>query len=398
MRIILINHFPLDGSGSGTYTKNIAIHLVKKGHQVCVVMPENEKDFKRYEGIVYYPVYFTYKEKINEALPFNFPCFTSHPRSDMTFGELSDKQFSAYMLSFEKTIGTAVDEFKPDIIHAQHIWLLSYSASLTKIPYVITAHGTDLMGCDEFPKYKEYAVQAACGAKKIITISKDSDELVKEKFPESAYKSVIVKNGYDPAVFYPEKIEAVDLLSEFGIMPQKYLVFFAGKLAHFKGVDVLLEAAKQYEGEYKNQIVTVIAGDGELSGMLKKKRAEYELQNVHFLGNLPQPVLRKFYSAADVTAVPSRREPFGLVAIEALACGSPVVATDQGGLSDFINEKVGALADVDDAVGLADCICDIITKRNCYELRNYVAEYAYNNYSQGKIIDDVIHIYETALK
>lgn len=398
MNVLLINHFPLEGSGSGTYTKNIAINLAKKGHKVCVVMPENETDYIRYDNIDIYPVYFTYKEKIQGALSFNFPCFTSHPRSNFTFGKMSETEFNEYMESFRNVLNKAINEFKPDIIHAQHIWLLSYLVKETNIPYVITSHGTDLMGCDAFPQYAKYAEAAADNALAIITISKDSDALVGERFPECREKSVIVKNGYDPSVFYPESVDKNALLSEFGILPQQYLVFFAGKLAHFKGVDVLLEAAKQYEGEYKNKIVTVIAGDGELSASLKARREEYKLKNVHFLGNLTQVVLRKFYSAADVSVVPSRREPFGLVAIEALACGSPVVATAQGGLVDFINDDVGGLVAVDDAVELAERIIEVITTKNDSKTREYVSKYAFDNYSQDKLITDVIAIYEDALK
>ena len=54
MRIMLVNHFPLDGSGSGTYTKNIAVHLAMRGHQVCVVFPENEAP-QEIPGAVFHP-------------------------------------------------------------------------------------------------------------------------------------------------------------------------------------------------------------------------------------------------------------------------------------------------------------------------------------------------------
>ena len=58
MKVLLINHFPLEGSGSGTYTKNIALHLQKRGHEVCVVFPENQP-FSLLPGIRMYPVIFS---------------------------------------------------------------------------------------------------------------------------------------------------------------------------------------------------------------------------------------------------------------------------------------------------------------------------------------------------
>lgn len=105
MKILMINHFPLAGSGSGTYTRNLAVHLAELGHEVCVVLPENTADYEEVKGIRLHPVFFTAdgngedsdvpEDKLGTsmeyALPFNFPCFTSHPRSIMNFGMLSEK-------------------------------------------------------------------------------------------------------------------------------------------------------------------------------------------------------------------------------------------------------------------------------------------------------------------
>ena len=320
MRILLVNHFPLTGSGSGTYTRNIAVHLMKKGHETCIVMPENTTNIDSIPGAKMYPVFFTNDEEIGDALPFNFPCFTTHPRSTITFFDLDDTQLEMYITAFEKTIAKAVDEFKPDIIHGQHIWILSWIAAKTGIPYVLTAHGTDLMGYQRSDRFRKYADEAAAGAKRIITISNDNNELVRELFPGSADRVTFMQNGYDPERFYPEPVSADKIQESFNIMLQKKLVLFAGKLAHFKGVDVLIEAAHLYEGERPDEIVTLIAGDGELASQLKKQVKEYKLRNTYFLGHLDTPQLRGLYSIADVSIVPSRREPFGLVAVEALAC------------------------------------------------------------------------------
>ena len=87
MKILLINHFPLAGSGSGTYTKNLAVSLARLGIQVTVILPENTEDFTPVPGIRLVPVYFTPEdgsEAPEGALPFNFPCFTTHPRSTKT--------------------------------------------------------------------------------------------------------------------------------------------------------------------------------------------------------------------------------------------------------------------------------------------------------------------------
>ena len=393
MKVLLINHFPIAGSGSGTYTRNIAVHLMKKGHQTCVIMPENMAKYSTIPGAGMYPVFFTYDETIKDALPFNFPCFTTHPRSTMTFFDLDDAQLEAYLSAFEKVIAKVIDEFKPDVIHGQHIWLLSWLAGKTGIPCVVTAHGTDLMGFQKSSRFRQYATEAALGAKRIITISNDNDELVKELFPASADRAVFMRNGYDPERFYPERLTKPQLESKFNIQLQKKLVMFAGKLTYFKGIDVLLEAARLYEGERPGEIVTVIAGDGELARQLKKQTKDFMLKNVYFMGSLDISQLRGLYSTADVCVVPSRREPFGLVAVEALACGSVVIATNQGGLPDIINDDVGALVEVDDAFGLSEAIIQELYRPDREERKKAAAKYAFEKYAQDSLMDALIDIY-----
>ena len=395
MKVLIINHFPIAGSGSGTYTRNIAVHLVKKGHEVCVIMPENTMQYNKIPGVLLYPVFFTYDESIKNALPFNFPCFTTHPRSTTSFFDLNDNQLEAYLSAFDKAIEAAIAKFKPDVIHAQHIWLLSWLAKKTDIPYVVTAHGTDLMGYQKSGRFRQYAHEAALGAKRIITISNDNDELVHQLFPDCAGKTVFMRNGYDPERFFPEALSQDQLLDRFGIMPLKRLVLFTGKLTYFKGVDVLLDSARLYEGERPGEIVTILAGDGELLQQLKKQAEGYALKHTHFIGYLDISQLRGLYSVADVSIVPSRREPFGLVAVEALACGSPVVATNQGGLPDIVNDQVGALVNVDDAFGLSAAILRELYRPDRRERGQYAAKYALEKYAQASLIDSLVDIYST---
>jgi len=181
----------------------------------------------------------------------------------------------------------------------------------------------------------------------------------------------------------------------FDIKLKNKLVLFVGKLAHFKGVDVLIEAIRLYENEYPKDITTIIAGDGELATSLKKQAQDGNLHDLHFMGHLNSTQLRELYSTADVSLVPSRREPFGLVAIEALACGCPVIATNQGGLTDIITDEVGALVDVEDAPGLAAAIRKEIYHPDRAQRGKNAAKYALNNYAQGSLMETLIKIYNS---
>jgi len=395
MKVLMINHFPLDGSGSGTYTRNIAVHLQKKGHEVCIVMPENTKDFAPVPDVSIVPVYFQHKEVIEGMLPFNFPCFTTHPRSIMTFNDLDNEQLEEYLSAFERAIKKIVEEFKPDMIHGQHIWLLSWLAIKTGIPYVVTAHGTDLMGYKKWERFRKYADETAIGAKKIITISNDNDDLVRELFPTCGDKAVFMQNGYDTERFYPEPVSREHIEKMFDVKLKDKLVFFAGKLADFKGVDILIEALRLYESKYPGEVTAMIAGDGELAPALKKQAKDSNLNDLHFLGHLNSTQLRGLYSTADVSLVPSRREPFGLVAIEALACGCPVIATNQGGLTDIINDDVGALVNVEDAEDLARAIREELHVKDRAQRGKNAAKYALENYAQDSLMDTLIGIYNS---
>ncbi len=396
MKILIINHFPLEGSGSGIYTKNLAKELTKIGHNVEVIFPENQT--VRKEDFRIRPIMFRNNSNENYEVDFNFPCFTSHPRSNNTFYELNEKQMKDYIDIMVRVTREEAEKFQPDIIHAQHLWIAPYAAYKTGIPYVATAHGTDLKGFIEDKRYHPYALKGAQNAQKVITISKQVDREVSELYHIEDKKRQIVYNGYDTNLFKVKDLSRKEVLAKFGIDDNPdNIVFFAGKLAHFKGVDILLKAAKIYENQMKEKTMTLIAGNGILYEELKKLRDFLKLKRTFFLGHVNQEQLGDLFNIADVSTVPSRTEPFGLVAIEALACGTPVVGTNQGGLLDFINTEIGVLVDVEDDIALAEAIINELVRPDKIERRKQAHEYAVNNFSWDNTIKEVEKIYQEVI-
>lgn len=143
--------------------------------------------------------------------------------------------------------------------------------------------------------------------------------------------------------------------------------------------------------------LTLIAGDGELRGKLEEQARRLNLRNVKFLGNQPQAILKDIYNIANVSCVPSRREPFGLVAAEAMACGTPVIATNEGGLPDFINENVGILVPVDNAEELAVAVRQVLDGERVFD-RQGISEEAKANHSVDKKVDEFKERYLIAMK
>ncbi|MBR2559338.1 MAG: glycosyltransferase [Firmicutes bacterium] len=405
MKILLINHFPLAGSGSGTYTKNLAVSLVTRGHEVAVVLPENAEDFERVLGIEFFPVYFTPedgREAPAGALPFNFPCFTTHPRSTFSFGDMDPVELGEYIEAFRSAIKRAVSCFRPDVIHGQHVWILSSLAAGLGIPLVLTVHGTDLMGYERWPELGSFARAAIDASEAVIAISRDNVDLVRRHFPEARDKIVFMRNGYDPGVFFPEEAGRQGVLSPYGLPEEDYMgkkiVIFAGKLTYAKGVDILLRAVSSYEKK-RPDILTLIVGDGEEMQMLRGLAEELGLRGVRFLGNVGQNALRRLYNISDVDVVPSRREAFGLVAIEAMACGLPVVAADRGGLSDFVSGSVGALVKPEDPEAFADAVLRTLDRAEAagQGWSSDIHGFARGSYAQDKIIHELEDLYGRCL-
>lgn len=382
---MLINHFPLSGSGSGVHTINIAKSLVKLGHQVSIIMPENEIVKSSIPGIILHPVLFNTKE-----LPFNFPCFTTHPRSTTTFYELDDRQYSDYKRCFREEIGKVIKEFKPDIIHSGHIWTLSSIASEFGVPVVITAHGTDLLGIKKGDKrYINDALDAYEKASAIIAISQDNANLTMEIFGESD-KVRLIPNGYDSSIFKKKNCDKKEVLKKYGIDKNyEKIVCFAGKFTEIKGIDTLLKACEIYEDE---DTLTLLAGGGALLEDMKQYARDLGLKNVIFLGNLPPVQLQEIFEIADVSTVPSRSEAFGLVAIEAIACGTPVVASKVGGLPTIVNNDVGSLIDVDDYQKLAEKVKYWLAIKDKVD-SDALSRYALENYSQDKFTNELYELY-----
>lgn len=406
MKILFVNHFPLTGSGSGVYTANLAKSLNRLGHEVAIVFPENRQKYEEYEGISLYPVFFKGEENIpnEEQLDMNFPCFTTHPRSTFNFREMTDEQKEQYEKAFMKKINSVIEDFKPDIVHAQHIWTLAGISAVCcnkhNIPLVVTCHGTDLMGIKDEKERNEnwgtkWANYAVDYTDSIVTISKDSNALAEEYLPKSKEKNVWIRNGVDSHVFFPNKnIDKKEVLNKLGIdKDYKKVVSFVGKLTDFKGVDVLIDSIPMYENP---DTLTLIAGDGELRPSLEQQAKDLNIQNLKFLGNQPQSTLNEIYNIANCSTVPSRREPFGLVAAEAMLCGTPVIATNQGGLPDFVTPDVGTLVDVEDSKGLANAINSVLTGEKTFD-RDHIAEKIKEEYSQDALIHRFEDVYKKAI-
>lgn len=393
MKVVLINHFPLMGSGSGVYTLNLAKYLKQKGNEVVVIVPENEKCIHGEYDFEVVPVRFN-----TEELPFNFPCFTTHPYSENTFYNLTSEEYNQYCLAFDKILKDVVANFNPDIIHCGHIWTLSRLASFYGIPLVITAHGTDLIGfnnCVNEPNaYIDDALEAYNKASKIITISKDNLKLVENIFGVND-KNIMMPNGYDKEMFHINKTDRKEFLTDLGIAKNyKNVISFVGKFTEIKRIDVLIKAYAEIQND---DTLLLLAGDGELFDEMNKLAYSSNISNIRFLRNRPQNFLCNLFNISDVSVVPSKDEAFGLVVIESLACGTPVIGANSGGIPDIINDQNGLLFEVDNVEDLKDKLEYFLSNKEKYD-RASISKGVLDKYSQDNFINYLIYNYESILK
>jgi D-inositol-3-phosphate glycosyltransferase len=231
-----------------------------------------------------------------------------------------------------------------DLVHS-HYWLSGVAAmrlaAQWDVPHITMFHTLGRLKQLANPNAPEPALrlemeqhlvqQADC----IIAATSDERMQMIRSCGATASQIEVIPCGVDLKLFVPQ--ERLQARKQLGLKPNLPVLLFAGRLDPFKGPDLLLRAATLMEQEA--QIVIVggkLDGDKDLQ-KLHALAAELNIdQRVHFLGARPQQELPLLYSAADVTVVPSYHESFGLVAVESLACGTPVVATRAGGLTSVV--------------------------------------------------------------
>jgi glycosyltransferase involved in cell wall biosynthesis len=118
--------------------------------------------------------------------------------------------------------------------------------------------------------------------------------------------------------------------------------------------------------------------------------------NVEFIGIKSPSEVADYMRKSALLVLPSRRETFGTVLIEALACGTPVVATDCGGPVDIVNKNVGLLVPVDDPKSLSDSMMSVIKERTVFD-RQKIREYALTNFSWDRLASQTVALYEQAM-
>jgi glycogen(starch) synthase len=258
----------------------------------------------------------------------------------------------------------------PDVVHA-HDWLVAQSAvtlaQVTGAPLVATIHATESgrhqgrlptrlsVAIDSVERWLTHEASA------VITCSRTMRDEVRRLFGLSDEVSV-VPNGIDPRRWrVPAEARATARERATAGAPDAPLLVFAGRLSHEKGVQTLLDGLPRLRRAHPG-LRLLVAGTGPHEAeLVARARTLRVLRAVEWAGFVPEAQLAPLFAAADVAVVPSLYEPFGIVALEAAAAGTPLVVAEVGGLADLVANGVAAASFVPgDPVSLTAAVEEVL--------------------------------------
>jgi alpha-maltose-1-phosphate synthase len=319
-------------------------------------------------------------------------------------------------LSVDLSITAAVDGL--DLVHS-HTWYANHAGHLSKllydVPHVVTAHSLEprrpwkaeqLGGGYRLSSWVEKTAYESADA--IIAVSEGMRADVLDCYPDLDPSRVkVVRNGIDSSSYHP--VTEADALRHYGVDPDRPIVVFVGRITRQKGVGHLIAAAHQIDHDAQ---LVLCAGAPDTPEIAEETtRAVSELAaarpGVYWIQKMLQPAeVRQFLSHATVFVCPSVYEPLGIVNLEAMACGTAVVASDVGGIPEVVDDgRTGLLVHYDKAdesafrVGLADAVNTLLGDPDRAKAMGAAGrERAVTEFSWASAAEQTVEVYRSVLE
>ena len=295
-----------------------------------------------------------------------------------------------------------VKNIKFDIIHG-HDWLIAYTARVLRksfgIPLIATIHATEYgrnCGIHNDMQRTINSVESWLinEADRVIVNSNYMWNELLSIFNTDNRKLRIINNGIDLRKF--DNAAADRVFRQNYAAGNEKIVFFVGRLVNEKGVHVLLNAIPKILENY-NDIKFVIAGKGPcLNNLIELSKQLNITHKVYFTGFVSEEVLLKLYKCSDMAVFPSTYEPFGIVALEGMVAGIPVVVSDVGGLSEIVNHREDGMKFYSgNSNSLADCILELLKNNSLTErIKNNALKKVHRLYNWDNITCTILDEYK----
>lgn len=379
-----------DAGGMNVYIRDLAIHIARLGSPVDVYTRRSDPDRPQIQHLA------PGVRVINiDAGPLNAGKYDLLPLC---------REFAEGIVLF-----TLRDGVRYDVMHA-HYWLSGVTAEhlrrFWEIPFSMMFHTTAHMknavlgtGDQEPPEREATERRLVQSADSLIAANPDerSDLVLRQGAADD--KVCTIPPGVDLSIFHP--MDYHYSRRELGWDIRERVVLFVGRIDPIKGIDTLVGAMPLVKETYLKFVLIGgdLDADGEPIGALAEVRDRVEAmgmgRRVRFLGAQPQAMLPHYYSASDLVAVPSRYESFGLVAVEAMATGTPVVASSVGGLAfTVVDYRNGFLVPYADSQALARAIDKLLDDDDLREKLGFNAAEDAQRFSWESVAIQVMHVYE----
>src|SRR2546423_2845239 len=352
MRILILSweYPPLIEGGLARHVRKLSENLVARGVDVQVLTRGHEESPPEEEirGVVVHRV----REPDRPRELGEFVTWVEHMNADMLAAGVELR-----------------DRFEFDVVHG-HDWLVAVAgdhlAKRFRCPLAVTIHATEYgrhQGwVDKHPQSHIHGVERwmANRADRVITCSAYMREHVADIYGLEEGRIAVIPNGIDPAELVP--VADLDALRRRFAEPRERLVLLVGRLVYEKGFQLALEALPGLIERVGN-VRFIVAGSGTHEHELRDQARDLGLdEHGVFLGWIGDDVLHSLYRISDLCVVPSIYEPFGLVALEAMASGCPCLVADTAGLRHVVpNEDVGLRFHSRDAESLAQMAERVLT-------------------------------------
>ncbi len=365
--------------GVSTYLLNLAKGLMQRGNEVIEVhlRPPNEKSEDIIKDI---KVYRIPREPLNERLLQGYSNFKERIyRECHGEGELFHKEplvtygyedYQAINDSLGKQIEELLEKHPSEIVHIHDFQLLLIYRNIPRgIPVILTWHIPFLPSIS--PHLKEFLIKHMREFDKVIFSCKEyADAAIASGFPKE--RAEIIPPLANTSLFRP-RAQSPTIKNKIGMMPDAKLLLCVQRIDSKSGHSQLIRAFKEIALKFPTSKLVFVGGDS-LTSKISTEREKY-VQQVHqlidelslgekviFTGNVPYEDLPSYYNAADVVALTSKNEGFGLALTEAMACARPVIGTKVPGIMSQITDgRNGFLVDVGDHGATAEKISELFS-------------------------------------